>query len=76
MKFNKKPYRTNKPELVKHFQESGIDYVSFYCSVSTCPAIAAYSYLLEEFPDDLNLQNRLEKLMMFYGYKEVIDEWV
>ena len=74
MKIDINEFRVHKKIIVEKYLESGIDYVSLYSAVAMVPVISLYCYLREEFPLDTELTTRINSLILFYGYTEVIGE--
>lgn len=74
MKINLKPFRQAHEKKVKElYQKDGIDSISFYCTVSYCPVIAAYSFCKEIDPQNEELTRRIESVKLFYGIKVIED---
>lgn len=72
MKFTVGYYRQAHADTVKkRYKEEGIDSISFYCSVSFCPVLAAYIFCKEEDPTNDELTKRIENVKLFYGIDEV-----
>lgn len=72
MKFTVGYYRQAHAETVKkRYREEGIDSISFYCSVSFCPVLAAYLFCKEEDPTNEELTKRIENVKLFYGIEGV-----
>lgn len=67
-------YRSSHEQNVKKlYIESGPDAISFYCSVSFCPVLAAYYFCSEVNPSDEEVKRRIQSVMNFYSIVEVLE---
>lgn len=74
MKMKVSTYREAHEENVKDlYKDAGVDGIAFYCAVSYCPVLVAYIFCKEEDPFNQEITNRIEKVKLFYGIKEVIE---
>lgn len=65
-------FRAAHQELVLEFYEKdGINSLAMYCACSFCPVLAAYTFCLEKYPQDLELTRRIESVKIFYGVDNV-----
>lgn len=72
MKFNINVYRQAHEKKVQEiYKDTGIDSISFYCAVSYCPVIAAYSFCKEIDQENEELTKRIENVKLFYGITEI-----
>lgn len=72
MKLKLSQYRKAHEAFVKkQYLKEGIDSISFYCSVSFCPVLAAYWFCREVDSENLELTRRIESVKLFYGVTEV-----
>ena len=61
-------FRKFKAELCKVLKEKGLDRAISYSVASNIPLIAAYTFILEEFPEyDTLCQDKIKQLKEFYG---------
>jgi hypothetical protein len=75
MKFKIKQYRQAHEKYVQErYAEAGVNSLALYCSVSSCPSLAAYIFCLEIDPTNEELTRRVESVKLFYGVKEVGEE--
>lgn len=75
MTFNIRPYRqAHEKKVQEMYLERGIDSISFYCAVSYCPVVAAYTFCREIDPANEELTKRIDSVKLFYGVGEVVDE--
>lgn len=69
-------FRLNKPGLLKMYTTMGEPdkrrRLGQIALATHTPLIALHYFVLEELGPDLELEENLEKLMKFYGIKEVI----
>lgn len=77
VKFNVDHYRRNKEELIAHVKrvnpqnwEKLSDELSIYCACFGLPCYAAYTFVMEEFPQFREMcEKKLLSLKEFYGYE-------
>ena len=76
MKININDFRVHEKDAIAQYEKFGIDSLSLYSAVSSCPIIAVY-YYIKEFTNDENEKKELEKringLVEFYRYDEVLN---
>lgn len=53
------------------YKKDGIDSIAFYCAVSYCPVLVAYSFCQEMDPKNEELTRRIQSVKLFYGIGEV-----
>lgn len=73
MKIDISSYRSYKDQLVKTYDSNGLYALQELCVISGLPLIAAMIFVLEEHPDDKELQKVRDRVIDFYGYTEIIE---
>jgi len=73
MKINVNEFRVHEPLIIKHFSQFGIDSIGLYAATAMVPVIALYVYIREVYPSE-ELDRRVNVLIEFYGYTEVLGE--
>jgi hypothetical protein len=74
MRVSLKPFENaHKENVQKLYLDAGVDAISFYCAVSFCPVVVAYTFCKQVDPENKEVQRRIESVMKFYGIKEVVE---
>lgn len=73
MKINIDEFRVHEPLILKQYEKDGLDSVSLYAATAMVPVIALLIFIREIHPSS-ELDRRINVLIEFYGYTEVLDE--
>jgi len=72
MNVNINEYRICKDPAIKAYEKEGLDGLSLFCVLLSCPLIAALHYCMEEFGEKKELKDKIKELKKFYGYDKVV----
>lgn len=72
MRVNSNDYRLSKSGIIKTLKRQGIAKMNELCAVLGVPIIVVCKYCIEEsFGDKEYLEDKIERLIKFYGYTEI-----
>jgi hypothetical protein len=73
MKINIDEFRVHEPLILKQYAKDGLNSVSLYAATAMVPVIALLVFIREVYPS-VELDKRINTLIGFYGYTEVLGE--
>jgi hypothetical protein len=66
-------FRKYKGDVLELYEDSHLEELGLYCATFGLPIIAALTFIREEY-DDNRVEEKIGKLIEFYGYTEIVDE--
>ena len=73
MKINIDEFRVHEPLILKQYEKDGLNSVSLYAATAMVPVIALFIFIREVYPS-VELDRRINVLVDFYEYTEVLGE--